>query len=201
MLFLLQVILYFNYSNMIEIIKGIKGFEDRYTISNLGNVRSLMTGRVLKPNVTKFGYARVNLRAQNGKYKSFFIHRLVALNFLPNPDHYSEINHKDCNRLNNIVTNLEWCTRSYNIKYSYEHGNASRKGLKNPNAKLSLEDIEAIRALARTRRFYNYEIAKLFGISKSNADYIINGTTWSDNKTNRDNQQPRFDENQIRLND
>ena len=95
---------------MTEVIKEIKGFEGRYTISNLGIVRSLLTGKEMKPYITKAGYARINLRyAKCRDYKSLLVHRLVAMNFIPNPNKYLEINHKDCNRLNNRVDNLEWC--------------------------------------------------------------------------------------------
>lgn len=178
---------------MTEIIKDIKGFEGRYTISNLGIVRSKLTNIVMKPNITKFGYARVNLRkAKSREYKSYFIHRLVASHFIDNPNNFPEVNHKDSNRLNNIVTNLEWLSKEDNIRHSFIYGNASHKGLRNPNSKLTLEDIKAIKALYNTNRFYNRQIAEMFKVSSSTIDYIINNTTWSNNETNRDNQQPRL---------
>ena len=176
---------------MTEVIKDIKGFEDRYTISNLGIVRSKLTHIKMKPSVTKFGYLRVNLRKEHSReYKSYFIHRLVACHFLPNPNNLPEVNHIDCNRQNNIVTNLEWVSRQDNIKHSFKYGLASNKGLRNPRAKLNLEDIEAIKAMKKTNRWYNTQIAKFFNVSPSSIDFIIQGKTWSDNKTNRDNQQP-----------
>lgn len=175
---------------MTEIIEDIKGFEGRYTISNFGIVRSKLTNKVLKPSITKFGYARVNLRkAKSREYKSYFIHRLVAMHFIPNPNKLPEVNHIDCNRLNNLVVNLEWVSRQDNIKHSFLYGNASNKGLKNPNAKLDIEDVYAIRALHKTKRLYNTQIAKLFNVSSSTIDYIVNYNTWSNNETNRDNQQ------------
>lgn len=178
---------------MTEVIRDIKGFEGRYTISNLGIVRSRLTNKIMKPNITKFGYARVNLRkAKSREYKSYFIHRLVAMHFLDNPNNLPEVNHKDCNRLNNIVTNLEWISKEDNIRHSFIYGSASHKGLRNPNSKLNLEDIKAIKCLHRTNRFYNTQIAKLFRVSSSTIDNIINNVTWSDNETNRDNQQPRL---------
>ena len=167
---------------MTEVIKDIKGFEGRYTISNLGIVRSLLTGKIMKPYVTKFGYARVNLRiARSRDYKSYFVHRLVAFAFLENKDNLAEVNHKDCNRLNNRVDNLEWMSKEDNIRYSFTHGNASNKGLKNPNAKLDLNDIKAIRSLKATNRFYDTQIAKLFRVSSSTINKIINNEIWSDN--------------------
>lgn len=178
---------------MTEIIKDIKGFEGRYTISNLGIVRSKLTGIVMKPNITKFGYARINLRkAKSREYKSYFIHRLVASHFLANHNNLPEVNHKDCNRLNNEVTNLEWISKENNIRYSFIYGSASHKGLRNPNSKLNEQDIKAIKALHKTNRFYNTQIAEIFKVSSSTIDNIINNVTWSNNETNKDNQQPRF---------
>lgn len=183
--FILQDICTFNYINIInmtEVIKEIKGFEGRYTISNLGVVRSLITGKILKPYITKAGYARVNLRyAKCRDYKSLLVHRLVAGNFIPNPNLYKEVNHKDCNRLNNKVSNLEWCDRFYNIKYAFQYGKANNKGIRNPHSKLNEDDIIAIKALANTGKFFNIQIAKLFKVASTTIDAIVRGETWSDN--------------------
>ena len=183
--FILQDICTFNYINIInmtEVIKEIKGFEGRYTISNLGVVRSLITGKVLKPYITKAGYARVNLRyAKCRDYKSLLVHRLVAGNFIPNPNNYKEVNHKDCNRLNNKVSNLEWCDRFYNIKYAFQYGKANNKGIRNPNSKLNEDDVIAIRALANTGKFFNVQIAKLFKVASTTIDAIVKEETWSNN--------------------
>ena len=167
---------------MIEVIKDIKGFEGRYTISNFGIVRSLLTGKIMKPYITNKGYARVNLRyAKSRDFKSLLVHRLVAMNFIPNPNNYNEINHKDCNPLNNRIDNLEWCDRFYNIKYSFEKGRASNRGVRNPNAKLNETDLKAIRALVETGRFFINQIAKMFKVSSSTIDMIVNNKTWSNN--------------------
>ena len=167
---------------MTEVIKDIKGFEGRYTISNLGIVRSLLTGKIMKPYITKFGYARINLRiAHSRDYKSYFVHRLVANAFLENTDNLSEINHKDCNKCNNRVDNLEWCSRSYNIKYSFTKGNASNKGIKNPNAKLNNQDIKTIKELLKTNKFSYMQIADLFKVNRNTIYMIDSGKTWSDN--------------------
>lgn len=166
----------------VEIIKDIKGFEGRYTISNLGIVRSLLTGKEMKPYITSKGYARVNLRyAHSRDYKSLLVHRLVARNFIPNPNNYLEINHKDCNRLNNNIDNLEWCDRFYNIKYAFTKGNASNKSIRNPNAKLNEDDVEAIKALLKTGKFFQTDIAKLFRVSRSTIQMIALNRTWSNN--------------------
>lgn len=100
---------------MKEEYRIIKDFPD-YAISNLGNVRNLETSRILKPGIDK-GYLRIGLY-KNGEQKWFYIHRLVAEAFLPNPDNYPQVNHKDENKLNNCLENLEWCSAQYNIDYS-----------------------------------------------------------------------------------
>lgn len=166
----------------VEIIKDIKGFEGRYTISNFGIVRSLLTNKTMKPHINKGGYARVNLRfAHSRKFKSYLVHRLVAGNFLPNPNKYQEINHKDCNKLNNRVDNLEWCNRCYNVKYSFRFGTASNKGSKNPNSKLSKSEVINIRKLYKTSKYTQLELATLFKVSKNTIQMILSNKTWSNN--------------------
>lgn len=100
---------------MNEIWKPIKGYENRYLISDKGEVKSIKHNKILKKELRR-NYWSVQLF--NGvKYKHFSIHRLVGLNFIDNPDNLPYINHKDENKLNNNVNNLEWCTCSYNINY------------------------------------------------------------------------------------
>ena len=102
---------------MKEIWKPIKDFE-YYFISNFGRVKSTKFGkeRILKLTKDKDGYLIVNLY-KNNKSKTFKVHRLVAEVFLPNPYNLPQVNHKDENPQNNIVTNLEWCDRLYNVRY------------------------------------------------------------------------------------
>ena len=118
---------------MNEIWKDIKGYEGKYQVSNLGRVKSLQRWsgtkyydreKILSSCINKHnGYAYVYLM-KNNKAKNVRVHRLVAEAFIDNPNNFPEVNHIDCNRANNNVNNLEWCTRSYNIKYSFEKGNA-----------------------------------------------------------------------------
>ncbi len=105
--------------------RDIEGYEHEYQVSNLGRVRSLdriskqnhkLKGRFVTPNITKGGYALVRMYGTQG-FKIESIHRLVAKAFIPNPDNLPEVNHKDENKQNNCVDNLEWCTRLYNVHY------------------------------------------------------------------------------------
>lgn len=115
---------------MEEIWKDIKGYEGVYQVSNLGRVKSLprlhkfahgyyMTKeKILSPRICgkQREYLAVALQI-DGKTKQYKVHRLVAIAFIPNPYGYNEINHKDENKGNNKMDNLEWCTRSYNVNY------------------------------------------------------------------------------------
>lgn len=109
---------------MKEIWKDIPNYEGKYQISNLGRVKSILyvngktrktKERILKnKNTGKYQHI---LLWDKGKCYNYTIHKLVAETFIPNPNNYSEINHKDENVNNNRVDNLEWCTRKYNINY------------------------------------------------------------------------------------
>ena len=122
-------------------------FTGKYEVSNLGNVRSLNymhTGKkqVLRPALGKDDYLRIGLY-YNGKREDFFVHRLVATVFLPNPDNLKEVNHIDENKQNNSVMNLEWCDRIYNINYGNRNAKASET-IKRLQAKKILDKGELI---------------------------------------------------------
>ena len=107
---------------MKEIWRDIKRYEGRYRVSNLGRVKSLNysnTGKegILNAEDNGKGYLRVKLW-KDGKVEKCRINRLVAQAFLPNPDNLPEVNHKDEDKTNNRVDNLEWCSRQYNVEYS-----------------------------------------------------------------------------------
>lgn len=115
---------------MEEIWKDIKGYEGLYQVSNLGKVRSMdrwvahkgnskvfVVGKLIKLQTKKNGYIRVDL-SKNHKHKHYAVHRLVAQAFIPNPDNLPQVNHKDEDKTNNRVDNLEWCDNHYNITYS-----------------------------------------------------------------------------------
>ena len=110
--------------------KPICGYEEKYLISKEGNVYSAKSKKILKPTKNEKGYLSIELR-KDGKRKRVKIHRLVAEIFIPNTYGRKEINHIDGNKENNCVENLEWSTRSENLKHAYANGlRASRKGIK-----------------------------------------------------------------------
>ena len=102
---------------MKEIWKDKKDYEGHYQVSNWGRIKSIKFGkeRILKQNI-RCGYYYVNLYKNNIK-KQYPVHRLVAEAFIDNPDNLFQVNHKDENKTNNNVDNLEWCTNEYNINY------------------------------------------------------------------------------------
>ena len=99
-----------------EIWKDIEGYENLYQVSNMGRIRSVKTGRIRKSVTYSSGYQYVNL-SKNNSTKIYLIHRLVAKAFLPNPDNLPQVNHKNEQKDCNMVTNLEWCSKEYNINY------------------------------------------------------------------------------------
>lgn len=100
---------------MKEIWKDIKGYDGLYQVSNTGRVRS--SNGIMKSRVSGC-YPRIKL-CNNGASEHLFVHRLVAEAFIPNPENKSQVNHKDGNKLNNVVSNLEWVTPSENAIHSH----------------------------------------------------------------------------------
>ena len=110
---------------MIEEMKDIKDYEGEYAITRDGKVWSYKRNKFLKP-ILENGYHKVNL-CKDGKYKAFRIHRLVAEAFIPNPKGLPQVNHKDENKSNNCVENLEWCDAKYNMNYGTRTKRAAEK--------------------------------------------------------------------------
>ena len=120
---------------MKEIWKDIIGYEDYYQVSNFGQIKSKYYNRIRGYLINSGGYATVQLCVSQ-KRKAFSLHRIVGLHFIHNSLNLPQINHKDCNKLNNHVDNLEWCTSKENCKHRSDNG-LSKGGAKlgNKNAK------------------------------------------------------------------
>ena len=117
----------------IKMFIDIKRYKGKYQIDENGNVKSLnyrgntKTEHLLKPMKRGNGYLYVDLYDFDGKHHKENTHRLVAETFIPNPNNYPCINHKDENKQNNNINNLEWCTRSYNINYGNRNNNLNKE--------------------------------------------------------------------------
>lgn len=136
---------------MTEIWKDIEGYEGKYQISNLGNVKSIFRvvksgvkhtttriyeEKIMKQSLNRKGYCIISLYSNNG-LKNNIVHRLVANAFIPNPHNLPQVNHKDENKLNNTVENLEWCDAKYNNNY----GSRNLKHSKSKSEKIIQKDL------------------------------------------------------------
>lgn len=167
-----------------EIWRNIENFEGIYQVSNFGRVKSLhwFGGRLINPLTNKKGYLSVIL-SKDGTTKHFKVHKLVAQAFLPNPDNKPIVHHRDGNRSNNCVENLEWVTHRENQQYSIQMGTKKFPlGLKFNNAKLSEDDVRYIRAnfIPYDQEFGNSAFAKKFNVSKSAIYDVIHYKTYRD---------------------
>lgn len=122
-----------------EIWKDIAGYEGKYQVSNLGRVKSLHYNKTNKERLLTLGDFRGYLHVGLSKYshkKRFYVHRLVANAFIENPYNFPQVNHKDENKHNNCVENLEWCSVEYNNRYGtkIERGLKTSKNLNRINA-------------------------------------------------------------------
>ena len=116
----------------IFVIKNGKNydFSSNYEVSSFGNIRNKKTGLFLKSRLKK-DYAVISLRKTgNRKIYNFFVHQIVAQNFILNPNKFSEINHIDGNKHNNKIDNIEWCSRNINMQHAYNNGLISYKKAK-----------------------------------------------------------------------
>ncbi|BAN59663.1 HNH endonuclease [Bacillus phage phiNIT1] len=176
-----------------ESLKGVVKHGDKYAVSTLGRVKNANTGRILKPYTTPLGYHQVSL-CSNSQCKNYRVHRLVALVFIPNPDNKREVNHKDTNKQNNCISNLEWSTSSENHKHAYAHGlmkppvkkrtKPVKKTKPKPKgrnrAELTEQDVIEIRKLAATGEYTHEKLSTMFGVHRRTISYIIQRKTWAD---------------------
>ena len=126
---------------------NIDGLRNEYTIDTLGVVYNETRGVPLKgTSITRNNrYVKIHLD------KFYPLHRLVAEHFIPNPDNLPQVNHKDGNRYNNTVENLEWVSARDNVKHAYRTGLKSNHGELNPFRKLTKEQVKQIWALRHTK--------------------------------------------------
>ena len=166
-----------------EVWKDLPNYEGIYQISNYGSIRSLdhyvkskvnkriQYGRVRKPQLSKKGYLQISI-IKNGKKLNTGIHRLVAIAFIPNINNYEQVNHIDSNKLNNNVSNLEWCTNKQNADHATKNNlRRCNYGEKHHMTKLKDKDVFNVRKLLSLGKTQT-EIARIYNVSNTAIYYI-----------------------------
>ena len=161
-------------------VKPVLGYEGRYSVDDTGVIytarRRGTSGGILPQRLNSSGYYRVDLQDGNKK-RSVFVHRIVAEAFIAMEPGRDFVNHKDGNKLNNHVDNLEWCTRSENINHAYKNGlmhEVHPSGEQHTNSKVTDEEAITIYQLYRTG-VSGIQIGKMFNVGKNVAYRIVNG--------------------------
>ena len=170
---------------MEEIWKDIVGYEGIYEISNLGRIRTFNykntnNVEIMKNFIDGSGYIKISL-CKNGIKKQYFIHRLVAQAFIPNLKNKRTVNHKDGNKLNNCVGNLEWVTCEENIHHAWKNGlNKPLRGEKHGSHKLTTEQVIYIKTHYKKldKKFGARALAKKFNVTTTPILLIVKGKSW-----------------------
>ena len=173
-----------------ECWKWIKGYEGLYQISNFSRVKSFFLRKgstsikcsqgvmILRPHLTKNGYLMVSL-SKNREGKDFLIHRLVAQTFIPNPKNKATVNHKNSDKFNNCVENLEWQTQSENNEHAVKTG-LTPSGENCKYSKLTEEQVKYILEHYKPRdpQYSGAALARKFNVSPGTITNIIHGKTY-----------------------
>lgn len=190
--------------------KDIEGYEGKYMVSNCGLVKSMqrkvtyntkcnrrgkfnsqhtICERIMSQFKDSRGCCAVSLY-KNRQRKRFYVHRLVAQAFIPNPNNKPHINHKDCKPENNCVDNLEWVTPKENAQHASRNGllvtteyqksqtSKANKGSGHGYSKLHEDDIPVIRRMRSEGMTYK-NIASKFNVNRATIGYILRGKTWT----------------------
>jgi hypothetical protein len=186
-----------------EIWKDIPEYEGFYQVSNIGNIKSLdryvevnrkgglfytkKEGRTILPNIDRYGYKKLNLYHNKYNRKTFTVHRLVAIAFIPNPENYDQINHIDGDKLNNHVDNLEWCNAKQNHTHAVKNGLIDfskfnfnpQKGEDHGNSILTEKEVLSIRNDYKKGSGSYYDLSIKYNTSKPNIADIIKRRSWN----------------------
>ena len=163
---------------MQEVWKEIPGFETKYAVSSFGNVKNLKRNKLLSPSKSKSNhYLKFSLGlGKKDKMWTIPVHRLVAMTFLPNPYNLPEVHHIDHNKENNRLDNLQWVSKSDNIKAAIaagKHNGGFKVGIKHHSGKFTDTQIKWMRELHKEGYTYS-EICEIFEISRGTLSEIIN---------------------------
>lgn len=167
---------------MREVFEDLKGYEKSYQISDSGRIftkrrligNQIYYGKELVPQLTQDGYLKVTLSG-SCRSKKYYLHRLVAIQFIDNPYNLPQVNHIDGNKLNNSITNLEWCTKQENQSHAVRT-NLMQRGQDRPSAKLTENQVLEIYKLKGILKAQ--DIADRYGVSKNTINCILRGSKW-----------------------
>jgi len=180
-----------------EIWKDVKGYEGIYKISNFGRVKSLdrevapsnrvpywRKGKICIQSKSNLGYMTVGFTVNNKKVNKY-VHRLVAEAFIPNLENKPQVNHIDCNKENNLINNLEWCTNSENHIHASKNGlnklhlhRVAYSGEENGRSLLTKEQVLEIKQKYILYKYSAKKLAKEYNVSESCITHILNNISW-----------------------
>lgn len=152
--------------------------ETNYEVSSEGQVRNKQTKQIKSLRYSNKGYARVTLYPSG---KTYSVHRLVAENFIINPDNYPSVNHKDGNKANNRLENLEWCTPKQNTRHAIDviktMSTADWSGIRNPEHKLDYGLVYSIK-FGLLGQLSNFQLEKMLGVQEETIRRIKVNELW-----------------------
>lgn len=185
-----------------EVWKDVIGYETFYQVSNFGNVRSLdrvvnklngifymRKGKLCVQSKSNLGYMTVGFTVNNKKVNKY-VHRLVAEAFITNMNDYPQVNHIDCDKTNNRMYNLEWCTNSQNHIHASKNGlnklhlhRVAYSGEENGRALLTKEQVLEIKQKYIPYKYSAKKLSKDYNVSESCITHILNNTSWKEIST------------------
>lgn len=161
-----------------ELWKCIPGYNRAYEISNFGRIRSSKFGSIEQKSLRLLnGYYGTTLHL-GGVRTTVKVHRMVAHAFIPNPENKPQVNHIDGNKLNNHVSNLEWCTAKENINHAIDTGLLLCIGTDNYQTNLTERDVQIIRLMVKVMGFSYQATADFMEQTKSKIAHIVKGRSF-----------------------
>lgn len=166
---------------MMEITRSKYSLKYRYFLDEQGNIYSQKSGKKISTHLDKDGYEKVRFVCSDNKRHTFSVHRLMLENFCPRNDMEElQVNHIDGDKLNNCLSNLEWCTCKENIDHAIRHHLcANQKGEYNNSAKLSEAQVLQIIKMLQSKKFSGAEIDRYFGLCKDYSNSIRRKERWN----------------------
>lgn len=162
--------------------RDVIGFNGKYKVSNLGNIKSFyhnkVEGKIKKQVINSHGYPAISVQIEGRKCRLRPVHRLVALAFLPSAVGKTHVNHIDGDKLNNEVNNLEWITHAENIKHGFKIGLYNNAGENNGRSVLTNEQAQHIRKIKETDGTSIQSLANVFGVSQTTIWKLLNNLTY-----------------------